>query len=97
MAVSDISICDFLLFANLAAAQARSRQLAGAMHVDGTNTVYWHMAVQLTDGSACMVIESDPKSPYSAKPGPTALSQLTPSEIAALVPWSSVQAIWPTS
>jgi hypothetical protein len=63
------------------------------MHCDGVNTMYWHWQVELTDGTACMVIE--PTGPYSSKPGATALQQLTPNEVASLVPWSTVEPIWP--
>jgi len=83
----------FLQFTSLTAAQNRALQLASAMHVDGVFTQFWHEQIACTDGSAVLVIHSS--GPYSSKPGATALQQLTPSEIAALVPYATVQAILP--
>jgi hypothetical protein len=88
-----LTTCSFLPFATLVAAQARSQQMASRMRCDGVNTMYWHWQVELTDGTACMVIEPD--GVYGTKPGATALQQLTPNEIASLVPWSTVEPIWP--
>jgi hypothetical protein len=91
--MADLATCSFLPFADLASAQARSKQMATSMRCDGTHTLYWHWQVELTDGTACMVIE--PSGPYGTKPGPNALQGLTPNEIASLVPWSTVEPIWP--
>jgi hypothetical protein len=79
----------FLIFPNLAAAQARSQQLATRLGCDGVNTVFWYAQIQLTDGTAALVINAS--GDFDSTPGPTALSQLTPSEITALVPFSTVQ------
>jgi hypothetical protein len=91
--MADLTTCSFLPFVDFAAAQARSKQMANSMRCDGENTMYWHMQVELTDGTACMVIEPD--GAYSQKPGASALQGLTPNEIASLVPWSTVEPIWP--
>jgi|SRR6516165_10818908 hypothetical protein len=93
--VDHLTLCNFLLFSNLSSAQARSAQMAGNMHCDGALTKFWYSQQLLTDGRAALVIDPSDASPYGSKPGPTALSQLTPAEIAALVPWSTVQPFWP--
>jgi hypothetical protein len=85
----------YLLFSTLAAAQQRSQQIASGVHCDGTNTVYWYSITALTNGQFAMHVDPPGYGVYDDKPGPTALGQLTPSEIAALVPWSTVQPNWP--
>ena len=85
----------YLLFSTLAAAQQRSQQIGSALHVDGVNTVYWYSITALTNGQFAMHVDPANFGVYDSKPGPTAIGQLTPSEIAALVPWSTVQPNWP--
>jgi hypothetical protein len=82
-----------LLFSNLAGAQQRSAELAGHMHCDGVNTIYWHECIQLTDGRGMMTIR--PTGEFGTKPGQTALQQLTPAEIASLQPYSAVSSLLP--
>jgi hypothetical protein len=87
---------NYLLFSNLPSAQTRSKQMASGMHTDGVFTVFWYNCTQLTDGRGAISVDPDGSgTAYTSKPGPTALSQLTPSEIAALVPWATVQPLWP--
>lgn len=83
----------YLIFADMAGAQSRSNQLARSVHCDNVNTLYWHQQVQLTDGRAVLVIKES--GPYSHKIGPSALQQLTPNEIASLVPFSAISSVWP--
>jgi hypothetical protein len=82
-----------LLFANLAAAQARSAQLATNLGCDGVFTKYWHECIQLTNGQGALIVRAS--GPFSTKPGPTALTQLTPIEIAALETYTTVQPLLP--
>jgi hypothetical protein len=91
--MADLTTCSFLLFDNHAMSQDRSKQMADGMQCDGVNTTHWHMQVELTDGTSCMVIEPD--GPYGPTPGGDPSQQLTPEEIASLVPWSTVEPIWP--
>jgi hypothetical protein len=83
-----------LLFTDLPSALARSQQMASRMGCDGVNTKYWYGCIQLTNGQGAMIIDGS-RPAYGTKPGPTALSQLTPAEIAALQPYSAVQALLP--
>jgi hypothetical protein len=83
-----------LLFSNLAGAQNRSAQLAGNMKCDGVLTKYWHECIQLTNGQGALIVQ--PSGPFGPKPGPTALTQLTPAEIAALQTYAQVQPLLPT-
>jgi hypothetical protein len=82
-----------LLFADLASALARSKQMAGATRCDGVNTMYWYYCIQLTNGQGAVIVNAT--GPFGAKPGPTALSQLTPVELTALQPYSAVQSLLP--
>lgn len=82
-----------LLFSNLAAAQNRSFTMGRNMGCDGILTQYWYESIQLTNGQGCMIVRQDP--PYNEKPGPTALSQLTPNEISALQPYATIQPLLP--
>lgn len=84
-----------LLFTDLASAQARSAQMASQMHCDGTNTKYWYACIALTNGQGAMIVQGSGK--FGIKPGPTALSQLTPSEIATLQPYVQVQSLLPVA
>lgn len=82
-----------LIFADFASAQTRSRQMASRMNCSGI-TQFWYETIQLTDNRGIIVVTPG-NGPYGTKPGPTALSQLTPAEIAALVPYATVQALLP--
>ncbi len=84
-----------LLFADLPTAQTRSAQMATRMGCDGVSTKYWYQIIALTNGQFAMVIQANGH--YSTKPGPTALSQLTPLEITSLVPYSTVQSLLPVA
>jgi hypothetical protein len=82
----------FLPFADLASAHNRAAQMAARMGCStaaGATTLFWYEQIQLTDNTAVLVIRPG-DDPYGSKPGPTALSQLTPGEIASLVPYSSI-------
>jgi hypothetical protein len=85
-----------LLFSDLASAQARSAQMATSMGCDGVNSKFWYVTVGLTDGRGALIVEST-RSAYGTKPGPTALTQLTPAEISALQPSSVVIPLLPVS
>jgi hypothetical protein len=78
----------FLLFSTPTAAQNRSGQMSNQMHCDGVLTKFWYEVLPLTDGRGAMAVR--PTGPYGTKPGPTALSQLTPSEISQLQPYSVI-------
>jgi hypothetical protein len=52
-----------LPFANLAAAQTRSAQLATNMGCDGVFTQFWHQCDALTDGTAILVVQGRPTVP----------------------------------
>jgi len=86
-----------LLFSTLAAAQQRSHQIGAAMHLEGVNTIYWYSITELTNGQFAMHVDPMGYGVYDAHPGPTAIGQLTPAEIAALVPWATVQPNWPVT
>jgi hypothetical protein len=76
-----------LLFSTSTAAVNRSQQMAGAMGCDGVHTKYWYPMYPLSNGQWAMIVQ--PSGPFGSKPGPAALSQLTPAEIAALQPSSA--------
>jgi hypothetical protein len=82
-----------LLFADLKAAQARSQQIATAMGCDGVMTKYWYECVALTNGQGAMIVRLTGE--FDATPGPSALEQLTPTEITALQSHATVQALLP--
>jgi hypothetical protein len=82
-----------ILYANLAAAQARSAQTATALGCDGVFTKYWWECDQLTNGQGALIIQASGS--FGTKPGPTALQQLTPAEIASLQTYATVQPLLP--
>jgi hypothetical protein len=82
-----------LLFIDLPTALARSQQMAGALNCDGVFTKYWYECIQLTNGQGAMIVRGS--GPFGTRPGPTALSQLTPSEITALESYTTVQPLLP--
>jgi hypothetical protein len=82
----------FLIFNDLPTAQTRSAQMATRMGCAG-GTLFWYWIIPLTNNTFAMVVDASGE--YGTKPGPTALSQLTPSEIAALVPFLTVQPLLP--
>jgi hypothetical protein len=83
----------FLLLADLASAQLRSSQMATRMGCDGVATKYWYDVIPLTNGQGAVCVQAS--GIYGTKPGATALSQLTPAEIAALASFLSVQVLLP--
>jgi hypothetical protein len=84
-----------LLFTDLPSAQARSLQLATNIGCDEIFTKYWWECIQLTNGQGALIVRSTGK--FGSKPGPTALSQLTPIEITALQSYAAVQSLLPVS
>jgi hypothetical protein len=83
-----------LLFADMPTAQARTALMATRLGCDGVGTKYWYYLIQLTNGQVAMIVNQS--GPFDSSPGPTALSQLTPIEIAALVPSSTISSLIPT-
>jgi hypothetical protein len=82
-----------ILFTDLPTALARSQQMASTLGCDGVFTKYWYQCIQLTNGQGAMIVQGS--GPFGSKPGPTALSQLTPAEIAALQSYTTVQPLLP--
>lgn len=80
----------YLIFPDLASAQARSQQQAIAKGCTGTTEYWWGQITNPSTGQAALVIEDAVRpdgSDYTS-------NGLTASEIAALVPAASMAASW---